>query len=208
MRLALFASGGGSNAEAILRAIKSGTLPAEAAVVISNKATAGALKRAERHGVPTVVLDPRCYKGMDGQYASRLAQVLGEHGADFIALAGYLRKIPSSIVEQYRNRIVNVHPSLLPAFGGGGFYGRRVHEAVIEHGVRWTGVTIHIVDEAYDTGPIVLQEPVPVMQGDAPEDLAARVLAVEHRLYPHALALFAKGRVHIEGRRVRIDLRG
>lgn len=203
MRLAVFASGGGSNLQAILDAVEAGTLRAEVALVVADRETAGALNRAERHGVPSVVLRPADF--VDGETFGRaLLEALEKHGVTFVALAGYLKKIPETVVRAYRHRIVNIHPSLLPAFGGPGFYGRRVHEAALEHGVRWSGATVHLVDEAYDTGPIVLQEPVPVEPGDTAETLAARVLAVEHRLYPEALRLFADGRVRLDGRHVRI----
>ena len=203
MRLAVFASGGGTNFQAILNAVESGTLPITAALCLSNTPKAGALARAERHGVPTAVLDPRDFE-TEAPYVEALMGVLGEHGVNFIALAGYLRKIPAAVVSAFRGRMVNIHPALLPAFGGKGLYGRRVHEAVLAYGVRWTGATVHLVDEEYDTGPIVLQEPVPVMAGDTTDSLAARVLRVEHRLYPQALRLFAEGRVQIEGRIVQI----
>ena len=122
---------------------------------------------------------------------------------NFVALAGYLRKIPAAVVAHYKNRMLNIHPALLPAFGGKGYYGRRVHEAVIEHGVQWSGATVHLVDEQYDTGPIVVQRPVRVEPDDTPETLAARILKVEHEIYPEAIGLFAEGRVRIEGRRIR-----
>ena len=204
MRLAVFASGGGTNFQAILDAVENGTLPLTVALCLSNTPKAGALARAERHDVPTAVLDPRDFE-TETPYAEALMQVLGEHEVNFIALAGYLRKIPAAVVSAFRGRMVNIHPALLPAFGGKGLYGRRVHEAVLAYGVRWTGATVHLVDEEYDTGPIVLQEPAPVMPGDTPDSLAARVLRVEHRLYPQALRLFAEGRVRIEGRIVRIE---
>ena len=204
MRLAVFASGGGTNFQAILDAVENGTLPLTVALCLSNTPKAGALARAERHEVPTAVLDPRDFE-TETPYVEALMQVLGEHEVNFIALAGYLRKIPAAVVSAFRGRMVNIHPALLPAFGGKGLYGRRVHEAVLAYGVRWSGATVHLVDEEYDTGPIVLQEPAPVMPGDTPDSLAARVLRVEHRLYPQALRLFAEGRVRSEGRVVRIE---
>ena len=204
MKLAVFASGGGSNLQAILDAVEAGTLRAEVALVVADRETAGALDRARRHGVPTAVLRPADFADADA-FGRALLDVLEEHGVSFVALAGYLKKIPDAVVRTYRHRIVNVHPSLLPAFGGPGFYGRRVHEAALAHGVRWSGATVHLVDEGYDTGPIVLQEPVRVEPGDTPETLAARVLEVEHRLYPDALRLFADGRVRVEGRTVHIE---
>ncbi len=204
MRLAVFASGGGSNFQAILDAVENGSLPITVALCVSNTAKAGALARAEHHNVPTVVLDPRAFD-TEPAYVAALMKVLNDHQVNFIALAGYLRKIPAAVVSAFRGRMVNIHPALLPAFGGKGLYGRRVHEAVLAYGVRWSGVTVHLVDEEYDTGPIVLQEPVPVLGTDTPETLAARVLQTEHQLYPRALRLFAEGHLTIEGRLVRID---
>ena len=201
LRLAVFASGGGSNLQAILDAAEAGTLRAEVALVVADREAAGALDRARRHGVPAVVLRPADFADADA-FGRALLGVLAEHGVTFVALAGYLRKIPDAVVRAFRHRIANVHPSLLPAFGGPGFYGRRVHEAALAHGVRWSGATVHLVDEAYDTGPIVLQEPVPVAPDDTPEALAARVLRAEHRLFPRALQLFSEGRVRVDGRRV------
>ena len=203
MRLAVFASGGGSNLQAILDAVEGGTLHAEVTLVVTDRETAGALDRATRHGIPTEVLKPAEFA--DGEaFGQALLDVLDKRGVNFIALAGYLKMIPEAVVRAFKHRIVNIHPSLLPAFGGSGMYGRRVHEAALAHGVRWSGATVHLVDEDYDTGPIVLQQPVSVEPGDTPESLAARVLEVEHRLYPEALRLFADGRVRIDGRTVTI----
>ena len=204
LRLAVFASGGGSNFQAILDAVERGTLPLTVALCLSNTPKAGALARARRYGVPTAVLDSRDFE-TESTYVAALMDVLGEHAVNFIALAGYMRKIPAAVVDAFGERILNIHPALLPSFGGKGLYGRRVHEAVLAYGARWTGATVHLVDQEYDTGPIVLQEPVPVLPGDTPETLAARVLRIEHRLYPQALRLFAEGRVSVEGRFVRIE---
>lgn len=202
MRLALFASGGGSNAAAILDAIEAGTLDAEAVVLVSDRPDAAALTRAADHGLPTAVVPPGDDEAV---FAQALLDVLAAHEADAIALAGYFRKIPDPVVWAYRDRILNVHPSLLPAFGGEGWYGPRVHQGVIDYGCRVSGATVHIVDSQYDTGPVVLQETVPVEPDDTAETLAARVLAVEHRLFPQALALLADGRMHVDGRRVSLD---
>lgn len=204
MRLAVFVSGSGSNFQAILDAVACGSLRAEVVLCVSSRPDAGALARARHAGVRTLVIERQRSTDEEGE-ATELLAALDETGADFIALAGYLRRIPPGVVRVFRHRILNVHPALLPAFGGPGMYGRRVHEAVIEHGARWSGATVHLVDEEYDTGPIVLQEVVPVEPDDTPADLAARVLEVEHRLYPQALALFADGRVRVEGRRVRVN---
>lgn len=200
MRLAVFASGGGTNFQAILDAVEAGDLPARVALLITDRADAGAIDRAERSGVPTAVISPSSTD--EEAFEQQLLDALGHHQVSFVALAGFLKKIPSGVVVSFRHRILNIHPALLPAFGGRGMYGRRVHEAAIEYGVRWSGATVHLVDEEYDTGPVVLQEPVPVLPDDTPASLAARVLEVEHQLYPAALRLFAQDRVRIEGRRV------
>lgn len=201
MRLAVFASGGGTNFQSILDSVQQGELPAEPVCCISNTSEAGALKRADRHDVPSAVIDPADYED-PSSFGQALLNVLEEHDATFIALAGYMVKIPANVVDAYRGRMTNIHPALLPAFGGKGMYGRHVHEAVLEYGVHWTGATVHLVDEEYDHGPIVLQEPVPVYAKDTVDDVAERVKTVEHRLYPEALRLFAQDRVRMDGRTV------
>lgn len=204
MRLAVFASGGGTNFQAILDAIDAGDLPAEIACCISNIPDAGALTRAERHDVSTAVVPPSSFD-TPAPFGRALLDVLSEHEATFVALAGYMQKIPPNVVDAFRGRMTNVHPALLPAFGGQGMYGMHVHRAVLDYGVHWSGATIHLVDEEYDHGPIVLQEPVPVYADDTPPDLADRIRRVEHRLYPEALRLFAENRVQRDGRSIWID---
>ena len=183
MTLAVFASGGGTNFQALIDATVDGRLPARIALCVSNRADAGALQRARHAEIATCVMDPRTVTG----YEEKLLAVLDAHGVDFIALAGYLRKIPGAVVRRFRGRMVNIHPALLPDFGGPGMYGLRVHQAVLAAGAKESGATVHFVDEEYDTGAIVLQGRVPVLPGDTPESLAKRVLEVEHRLYPEAL---------------------
>jgi phosphoribosylglycinamide formyltransferase-1 len=203
MRLTVFASGGGTNFQRILDAIDQGRLDAEPVGLITNRADAGARERAERHGIPADVVDPDAFSD-PADFGRALLDLLGDRDTSFVALAGFMRKIPANVVDAYRGAMVNIHPALLPAFGGKGMYGMNVHRAVIEYGVHWSGATVHLVDEAYDHGPIVLQEPVPVYPDDTPESLAERVLAVEHRIYPKALQLFAENRIRRDDRRVRI----
>jgi phosphoribosylglycinamide formyltransferase 1 len=203
MRLAVFASGGGSNLQVLLDASASGRLGADIALVVTDREGIGALERAARHGVATTVVRPADFATPDDFGEALLAELTAQ-GVSMIALAGYLRHIPAKVVHAYRHRLLNVHPSLLPAFGGAGLYGRRVHEAVLAYGVRWSGATVHLVDEEYDTGPIVLQEPVPVHRDDTPASLAARILQVEHRLLPEAVRLVAERRLRVDGRRVTI----
>jgi len=189
----------------MINAVEEGMLDANLVLCVSNTADAGALKRAEMHGIPTAVIDPNAVA--TDAFADTLLAVLENHDVSFVALAGYVRKIPPRVVDAYRGRMVNIHPSLLPAFGGAGMYGMNVHRAVVDYGVHWTGATVHLVDEQYDHGPVVLQQPVPVYANDSPQDVADRVLQVEHQLYPRALHLFAQDRVTIDGRSVRIESR-
>ena len=203
LRIAYFASGGGSNVQAILDAIAARQLDATSAVLVADRPGCGALDRAERAGVATRVVAPADFPDADG-FGAALLGVLRHHGADTLVLAGYLKKIPASVVRAFAGRILNVHPSLLPSFGGAGFYGRRVHQAVLDAGCRVSGATVHLVDAEYDTGPIVLQACVPVEPDDTADALAARVLAVEHQLLPRALSLLAQGRLQPEGPRIRI----
>lgn len=203
LRLAVLASGRGSNLEAILRAIERRELDAEVVVVISNNSTAGALDIARSHGIPAVHLSARQFATQE-EFDQAFLNLLERHGVNFVALAGYLKMLSPTIVRAFRHRILNIHPALLPSFGGKGMYGHYVHEAVLAYGCKVSGATVHLVDEQYDTGPPVIQECVPVHEDDTPETLAARVLEVEHRIYAQALQLFAEDRVVIEGRRARI----
>ncbi len=187
MRVAVAASGRGSNLEALLRVLEADA-PARVVLVLSNRSDAGALSSARALGVATEVLD-------DPSSADEWLERLTRHRVDLLVLAGYLKLVPPGVVSRYRDRIVNVHPALLPAFGGPGMYGRRVHEAVLASGARESGATVHLVDEVYDRGAVLAQGRVPVLPGDTPETLAARVLAVEHRLLP-AVVLAAAAAGH------------
>jgi formyltetrahydrofolate-dependent phosphoribosylglycinamide formyltransferase len=176
MRIAVAISGRGSNLEALLRTLQPGA-PAEIVLVVSDRAAAPGLAHARDREIPAVVL-------ADPADAAAWLELLREYRVDLLVLAGYLRLVPAPVVAAYRGRIINTHPSLLPAFGGQGMYGVRVHQAVLKSGARETGVTIHLVDEAYDRGAVLAQSRVPVLRGDTAEQLAARVLEVEHRLLP------------------------
>ncbi|MFC1543828.1 phosphoribosylglycinamide formyltransferase [Gemmatimonadota bacterium] len=195
-KLAVLASGGGTNLQAILDAIAEGRLDSEVVLVASNREGAGALDRARNSGVRAEWVQP----GDD--YNDLLLALLEEVEPDLVVLAGYLKLISVEMVRRFTGAMLNIHPALLPAFGGKGMYGIHVHEAVLERGVRVTGVTVHVVDEEYDRGPIVAQIPVPVLEGDTPERLQKRVLVQEHRLYAAVLQWFAEGRVKLDGRRV------
>ena len=195
--LAVFASGGGSNLQSIINEIKAGKLAARIVFVLSNNSGAGALERARSHTIPAVHFsavkfpDPR-------EYEQRMLALLQEHRADCIVLAGYMKLIPASVVRVFRGRILNIHPALLPKFGGQGMFGMNVHRAVINAKEKESGATVFFVTEEYDSGPIVLQERVPVLADDTAETLQKRVLAVEHRLYPEAIRRVLDGRTKME----------
>jgi formyltetrahydrofolate-dependent phosphoribosylglycinamide formyltransferase len=195
-RVAVLASGSGSNFQAILDTLHhQPESPVKVVTLVASRPGIRAIDRATSAGVPSVVL-PAPTKGREAA-ADRLGEALAEARADLIVLAGYLRLIPEEIVRAHWGRMINIHPALLPAFGGEGMYGGRVHEAVIDRGARISGVTVHFVDEAYDRGPIIGQWPVPVFEADTPEALAARVLRVEHVILPAVVNAIARGHVEL-----------
>lgn len=198
LNIAVFASGKGSNFSAIIDAIEAGTIrEAEIVLVVSNNSDAGALTIARNHGIPAMHLSEAQF-GSEGEFCEKLLQELHNHHANIIVLAGYMKKIDPTIIRRFTNRIVNIHPALLPEFGGRGMYGMNVHRAVLASGASTSGASVHIVDEEYDHGRVLLQKPVPVLPGDTPETLAARVLAVEHKLYPEAIRLIAEGQLALD----------
>ena len=185
-RIVVAASGGGSNFQALMNAQKKGRLQATFAGLIVSSSKAGAIARAEKAGIPYLVLSPED-KRDPARLQLRLLQMLETWNCDVLVLAGFLLKIPEPVITRYRHRILNIHPSLLPKFGGKGYYGLRVHRAVLAAGETRSGCTVHLVNEAFDEGPVLAQKTVPVRPGDTAEELAARVLAEEHRLYPAVL---------------------
>jgi formyltetrahydrofolate-dependent phosphoribosylglycinamide formyltransferase len=190
-RVAVLASGGGTNLQALIDHFNPAPAPAaRVELVVASRAGIGALARAERSGIATAVLDGR--ETEPGELAARMLAELERHRIDLVVLAGWLQLVPGEVVARYHDRMLNIHPALLPAFGGKGMYGMRVHRAVIESGVRVSGATVHRVSDRYDEGRIVAQWPVPVLHGDTPERLAARVLAVEHRIFPLAVEAVAR----------------
>jgi formyltetrahydrofolate-dependent phosphoribosylglycinamide formyltransferase len=205
IRIAVMVSGHGrgSNLQALMDACENGRIHGTIEVVIGTKDGAPALERAARAGVPWVVIRPGRAENAD-RYARALRDVLTERRIDLVCLAGYMRLLPPALVAEYRGRIMNIHPALLPAYGGRGMYGEAVHRAVIESGAQVSGCTVHFVDEQYDHGPIILQTQVPVHKGDTPETLAARILPEEHRTYVEAVRLFAEGRLRLNGNVVEI----
>jgi formyltetrahydrofolate-dependent phosphoribosylglycinamide formyltransferase len=201
LRVAVLLSGEGTSLENLFQQIEAHALPARVVCVVASKAEAGGLARAARRGVPAVAVPRKQYRDVKA-FNDALHAALEPHDPELVLLLGFLS--PFELRGRYEGRALNVHPALIPAFSGKGFYGRRVHEAVLAAGAKLSGATVHFVDEEYDHGPIVLQRAVPVLDDDTPEALAARVQAVERELVPEAVRLFAAGRLALAGRRVRI----
>ncbi len=202
-KIAVFASGEGTNLQALLDACADGRVRGEIALVVSNKADAGALRRARRAGVEAVVCEPSEFATPD-EYGAFLAHECKKRGVGLICLAGFMLKLKPTLLRAFPGSILNIHPALLPSFGGQGMYGMKVHEAVLESGVKVSGATVHVVDEEYDRGPVILQSAVPVLAGDTPQTLAARVRAQEHWIYPKAVSLFCDGRIRVDDRRAKL----
>jgi len=199
-RVAALCSHGGSNFAAIADAATRGGVPIEMAVMIHNNARAGAREKAETRGIPTEWV-PRKRFPDDDAYAQRILELLEKYEVDLVALAGFMQMIPNKVVQRFENRMTNIHPALLPFFGGRGFYGMKVHRAVFESGMKVSGPTVHLVDDEYDHGPILLQQAVSIGDCKTPEEIAARVLIEEHKIYPKALGLLAEGRFRVKGPR-------
>lgn len=203
LKIAVLVSGGGTNLQAIIDRIADGTITnTKIAVVISNNKNAFALERAEKAGIPNQCISPKDYGGRE-QFHEALLSALEQAQVDLIVLAGFLVVIPERMIQKYRNRIINIHPSLIPSFCGTGYYGLKVHEGVLERGVKVTGATCHFVDEGTDTGPIILQKAVGVKQGDTPKILQQRVMEqAEWIILPKAIDLIANGKVSVKDGKV------
>ncbi len=197
LRLGFLASHEGSNMQAIVDACKEGRLHAEPVVVISNNSGSGAMDRARREDIPAVHLSGATHPDPSDLDAA-ITRALEEHGVNLVILAGYMKLLGPQTLARYRGRILNIHPALLPKYGGRGLYGRKVHEAVLAAGDRVTGATIHLVDDRYDAGPILGQSQVPVLEGDDADTLAARVLETEHRLYVGTLQRIVQGEIDLD----------
>jgi len=196
------ASGGGTNLQQLLDRFPNSddsSAAARVVLVVSNRPGIGALERAARANVATKVIDPAAFEDASA-FGERLIELYREYAIDLIVLAGYLKMIPANLIAVFRNRMINIHPALLPGFGGKGMYGRKVHEAVLASGAKISGCSVHFVDEQYDRGPIIAQRAVPVFYADNPETLAERVLVEEHKLLPEVVELIAAGRVKVIGR--------
>lgn len=202
VNLGVLISGGGSNLQAILDEIEKGNINGEVSLVISDREGAYGIKRAENHGIKGIVIDRKNFDNR-ASFMKAIIDRLKEEKVELVILAGFLSILSKEFISQYKNKIINIHPSLIPAFCGEGYYGERVHRAALEYGVKVSGATVHFVDEGADTGPVILQEAVPVLDDDTVETLAARILKVEHRLLPEAVRLFCQGKLDINGRKVR-----
>ncbi len=199
LKIGVLVSGNGSNLQAIIDRIEEGKLAARIACVISNNAGAFALERARRHGIPSLHLDHRLFSGR-ASYDAALLEALREHGVDLVVLAGFMRIITPILIDAYPHAIVNIHPALLPAFPG-----LHAQKQALDYGVKISGCTVHFVDPGTDTGPVIIQSAVPILENDTEETLSARIQIEEHRIYPEAIRLFAAGRLKVEGRTVIIS---
>jgi formyltetrahydrofolate-dependent phosphoribosylglycinamide formyltransferase len=201
LKLAVLISGGGRTLKNFLDLADEGRLPVDVRLVISSSTTAGGLEHARAANVATAVYSRNRFAS-DAAYGEAIFAACRDAGVDYVVMAGFLKLAP--VPGDFAGRVLNIHPSLIPAFCGHGMYGLRVHEAVLDYGAKVTGVTVHFVDNEYDAGPIIWQQPAPVFDDDTPETLAARVFELEKEAYPHVLRLLAAGRIQLEGRRVRI----
>jgi phosphoribosylglycinamide formyltransferase-1 len=199
VKLGVLVSGRGSNLQAIIDNIENGKLSAEIAVVISDQADAYALERARQYSIPAIPISAMDYKGKRETYDAMLVRELQKHDVELVCLAGFMRIITPTLIKSYPNRILNIHPALLPAFPG-----LHVQKAALEHGVKFSGCTVHFVDEGMDTGPIIIQAVVPILDSDTEDSLSERILRQEHKIYSRAIQLYADDRLKIEGRRVHI----
>ena len=197
-RIGVLASGRGSNLQAIIDAVEAGKVKAEVVVVLSDKKDAYALTRARKHGIAAEFVDPKGHRRRE-DYDNALLDRLDAHDVDLVLLAGYMRVVGMSLIATYENRMMNIHPSLLPSFPG-----LHVQKKAIDHGARFSGCTVHFVDGGVDTGPIIMQAVVPVLPNDDEDKLAARILVQEHKIYPEAVRLFCEGRLTVNGRRVAV----
>lgn len=200
-RIAVLISGGGTTLRNLIEKIDAGQLPIEIALVVSSSPTARGLQFAHDADIPEVVLERKAF-GSQEDFSRDIFDRCRQAHADLVVMAGFLKRL--TIPDDFANRVVNIHPALIPAFCGAGFYGHHVHEAALEYGVKLSGCTVHFADNQYDHGPVIVQQAVPVLDDDTPETLAARIFEAECEAYPEALRLLAAGRVTVEGRRVRI----
>lgn len=202
-KLGVLISGGGTNLQAIIDNIENGNIRGRIELVVSNNKRAYGLIRAQRAGIDSLFINPKDFSS-NQEYNLKLIQEFKARKVDLIVLAGYLKILSPDFIKEFRNRIINIHPSLIPSFSGDGYYGERVHRAVIQYGCKVSGATVHLVDEGTDTGPIILQECVKVDDEETVESLQRKVLEVEHKILVDAVRLFCEDRLSVEGRQVKI----
>lgn len=202
-KIGVLISGGGTNLQILIDNIKKGYINGSIKLIISNKEDAFGLERAKKADIEAIYINPTLYKNAV-DYDRKLIEEFKKRDIELIVLAGYLKILSREFVVEYRDRIINIHPSLIPSFCGKSFYGKRVHKAVLDYGCKITGATVHFVDENTDTGPVILQEPVKVYDDDTVESLQKRVLEAEHNILSKAVKLFCEGKLKIEGRHVKI----
>ncbi len=200
-KLAVFASGRGSNFQTIYKKIQDGYISAEINLLVTDNEQAGAISFANENKISVATINPKDFPTPQA-FGKAILNRLGSHQIDYVVLAGYLKKIPENVVGKYHNRIVNIHPALLPAFGGKGMYGMRVHRAVFNSGAKLSGVTVHLVNNEYDAGPIVLQKAVEIDDCNSPEEIANKVLSFEHIVFPEAIKLLVDNKPQVIGNRV------
>ncbi|GAB4310743.1 phosphoribosylglycinamide formyltransferase [Pseudothermotoga elfii] len=203
LKIGILASGNGTNLQAIIDKSRNGQIPVRVAVVISDR-NAFALRRARAHNIPAYIVKPGEYDSQR-EYEQQMVDILKKHESELVVLSGFMKILSPHFIDSFKGRIINIHPSLIPAFCGKGFYGMKVHEAVIDYGVKITGATVHFVDENVDSGPIIIQKAVAVEDSDTPETIAQKVHEIEHEILPEALKLFAQGKLKVIGRRVFIE---
>lgn len=203
IKIGVLISGSGTNLQSLIDNIENENINGKITVVISNKKDAFGLKRARQNNIDAVLINQKDYESFE-KFNDAIIDELKSHGVELVVLAGYLKILTNRFIEEYRNRIINIHPSLIPSFCGKGYYGIRVHEAVIDYGVKISGATVHFVDEGADTGPIIIQEAVKVSYDDTADMLQQKVLKIEHTILPLAVKYYCEGRIQVNGRKVKI----
>ncbi|MGN9163893.1 phosphoribosylglycinamide formyltransferase [Tissierellaceae bacterium HCP3S3_D8] len=206
LKIGVLISGGGTNLQALIDNIEEGNIDGEISLIVSNREDAYGLERGRLAGIETMYLDPKKYDTPE-EYDLKLIEEFKKREIDLIVLAGYLRILTKTFIGEFKGKIINIHPSLIPSFCGDGYYGDRVHRAVLEYGCKITGATVHFVDEGTDTGPIILQEVIKVEEDDDVDSLKQKVLNIEHEILSKAVKLFCEGRIVLEGRNAKINMR-
>ncbi|MCG8482420.1 MAG: phosphoribosylglycinamide formyltransferase [Clostridia bacterium] len=203
VKIAVLVSGGGTNMQAVIDEINSGNINGDIEIVISSSPDAFALKRAESHGIEGIYIGKDNYPDVE-ERTEAIIKILEDHEISLVILAGYMSILDKKMVKRFQNQIINIHPSLIPSFCGKGYYGKKVHQAVLDYGAKLTGATVHFVDEGTDTGPVILQKSVEVKQNETVETLAKKVLDIEHQLLPKAVKLYCENKLVLDGRTVKI----